>query len=107
MKVLINEDSNEGSDTCDQESIADRNAVELTDANKDYISTKKIRRKKTDKEQLTLKTGKVPLRNIPPNMCISLLSRVHNIIGEESVLLCNRLYKRVLQSISTFHRLLT
>ena len=49
MKVLINEDSNEGSDTCDKESIADRNAAGLADANKDNIGTKKIRRKKTDR----------------------------------------------------------
>ena len=27
-----------------------------------------------------------------------MVSRVHNIIGEESVLLCNSLYKHVLQS---------
>ena len=33
-------------------------------------------------------------------------ARVYNITGEESVLLCNSLYKRILQSISTFHRLL-
>ena len=32
--------------------------------------------------------------------------RVHNIIVEESVLLWNSLYKRILQSISAFHRLL-
>ena len=37
---------------------------------------------------------------------VTVISRVHNIIGEESVLLCNSLYKRVLQSISAFHRLL-
>ena len=32
--------------------------------------------------------------------------RVHNIIEEESILLSISLYKRVLQSISVFHRLL-
>ena len=39
-------------------------------------------------------------------------SRVHNIIGEKSVLLCNSLYKRVLQSynaivIVTFEEVLS
>ena len=35
-----------------------------------------------------------------------ILARVHNIIEEESILLSITLYKRVLQSISAFHRLL-
>ena len=70
---LINEDSNGGSDTCDQESIADRNVAELADSNKDNTGKKRSRRKMTDKEQFILKTGKVPLRNIPLSVSISLL----------------------------------
>ena len=34
------------------------------------------------------------------------ITRVHNIIEEESIILYISLYKRVLQSISAFHRLL-
>lgn len=70
---LINEESNEGSDTYDQESIADRNAAELADANKENIVTKNSRRKKNDKQQLILKTGKVLPRSISLNVCISVV----------------------------------
>ena len=69
---LLNE-SNEGSDNCDQESTADINAAELADADKENVGEKKRRKKKSDKGEFIVKTGKVPLRSIPLNVCISVL----------------------------------
>ena len=70
---LLNE-SNEGSDNCDQESTADINAAELTEADKENAGEKKRRRKKkSDKGEFIVKTGKVPLRSIPLNVGISVL----------------------------------
>ena len=49
-------------------------------------------------------------QNTPALLCHispqSVMARVHNIIEEESILLSISLYKRILQSISAFHRLL-
>ena len=75
-----------------------------------YSQTENI----TNKKRLMLLVNKRAYHDIakrlkrpPYSVTVIIVSpRVHNIIEEESILLSNILYKRVLQSISAFHRLL-